>query len=182
MRDARWPSGAFAAEFADERHFAGAVALLRDQGYSKLETYTPYPVSRVDAALPDPPSILPQIVFVAGLGGALLGYWIQWYTNAVSYPLNIGGRPAHAAPAFFIPSFEALILAASLMAFVGLIALLRLPRPWHPMFEVEDFERASIDHFWIAIDATDDCADDEGTPRALAALRPLRVVRVPSSE
>ena len=182
MRDARWPAGAYAAEFATERHFAGAVAILRDSGYSKIETYTPYPVPKIESALQEPPSLLPPLVFIAGFGGGLVGYWIQWYTNAVSYPLNIGGRPAHAAPAFFIPTFEATILIAALAAFVGLFAFLRLPRPWHPMFEIDGFERASIDHFWIAIDASDGRGDRELTPRALEALKPLRVVRVPSSE
>lgn len=178
MRDGRWPDGAYAAEFPSERHFAGALALLREQGYTRIETYTPYPVPRAEAALPSTPSVLPPIVFIAGLCGALVGYWIQWYANAVSYPLNVGGRPAHAVPAFVIPTFEATILAASLAAFVGLFAILRLPRPWHPIFEVDGFERATIDRFWIAIDATDPRADAELTPRALEALRPHRVVRV----
>jgi len=181
VRDARWPEGAFAAEFGDERHFTGALAILREQGYSKIETYTPYPTPQVDAALRARPSVLPAIVFAAGVAGALIGYWIQWYTNAVSYPLNIGGRPAHAAPAFFIPSFEATVLCAALAAFVGLFALLRLPRPWHPMFEVDGFERASIDRFWIAIDVTDRRGDPRMIPRALAAVDPLRVVEVPAS-
>jgi len=181
MRDTRWPSGAYAAEFSSERHFAGAVAILRGQGYSKIETYTPYPVPHIEAVLPESPSVLPPLVLLAGFGGGLLGYWIQWYTNAVSYPLNIGGRPAHAAPAFFIPTFEGTILVAATAAFVGLFALLRLPQPWHPMFEIDGFERASIDRFWIAVDATDARGSGDLTPRALEALKPLRVVRVPSS-
>ena len=179
MRDGRWPAGAYAAEFADERQFTGAVAALRDQGYSKLETYTPYAVARVDEVLSERQSVLPPIVFVAGIVGAAIGYWIQWFANAVSYPLDIGGRPAHAAPAFFIPTFEATVLTASLAAFFGLFALLRLPRPWHPMFEVDGFERASIDHYWIAIDATDSRSDRTATRQALEALRPLSVVDVP---
>jgi len=178
MRDAHFPSGAYAAEFADERHLAGAVAMLREQGYTKIETYTPYPVARAESALAEPPSLLPPLVFLAGAGGAVIGYWIQWFANAVSYPLNIGGRPAHAAPAFFIATFEATVLSAALAAFVGLWALLRLPRPWHPMFEVDGFERASIDHFWIAVDLTDRRGDGTLTRQALEGLQPLRVVRV----
>ena len=180
MRDSRWPEGAYAAEFADERHFVGALAMLRDQGYTRLETYTPYPVPRIESALPDPPSVLPGLVFLGGLCGGLFSYWVQWYTNAVSYPLNIGGRPAHAVPAFFIPTFEGTVLSAAVVAFVGLFALLRLPKPWHPMFEIDGFERASIDHFWIAVDAT----DPRGVTRSqqtLESLDPLRVVRVPAT-
>ena len=179
MRDAHWPAGAYAAEFADERHFAAALAVLREQGYTKLETYSPYPVERTNAVLSEPPSMLPPLVFLGGVAGALIGYWIQWFANAVSYPLNVGGRPAHAAPAFFIATFEATVLAASVAAFVGLFALLRLPRPWHPMFEADSFERASIDHFWIAIDLTDARGDRMLTWQALERLQPIRLLRVP---
>lgn len=179
MRDSHWPRGAYVAEFTDERQFAGAVTMLHDAGYRRMEVYTPFPVPTVDALLPNPPSVLPLMVFVAGIGGAILSYWIQWYTNAVSYPLNIGGRPAHAAPAFFIPTFEGTVLCASVIAFVALFAILRLPRPWHPMFEVPGFERASVDHFWLAIDASDERANDDVTPRVLEHLKPLSVARIP---
>jgi Alternative complex III, ActD subunit len=181
MRDAHWPNGAYAAEFDDEEPFAAAVSALHDHGYVKVEAYSPYPVPAVDATLATHRSVLPFIVFVGGVFGATLGYWIQWYTNVVSYPLNIGGRPAHATPAFFIPTFETTVLCAALAAFCGLFALLRLPRPWHPLFEVDDFERASIDHFWIAIDARDPSADSTLTPRALELLHARRVVHIPAS-
>lgn len=180
MRDAHWPDGAYAAEFSDERQFVGALATLRDAGYSRIETYTPYHVNRVETSLPEPPSSLPLLVFGAGVVGGAFGYWIQWFADAVSYPLNIGGRPAHAVPAFFIPTFEATVLSASLAAFIGLFATLRLPRPWHPVFEVDGFERATVDHFWIAIDAGDSRADPALTRRALESLEPVRVLSIPA--
>ncbi len=177
-RDAHWPAGAYVGEFADERHFAGALGLLRDQGYTAIETYTPYPIPRTHAVMPMPPSVLPLMVFFGGLGGGAIAYWIQWYTNAVSYPLNIGGRPTHAVPAFFIATFEGTVLIASLTAFAVLLLALRLPRPWHPIFELEGFDRASIDRYFIAIDASDDRADSIVTPHALSRLGALRVARV----
>jgi hypothetical protein len=181
MRDAHWPAGAYLAEFSDERRFLGALALLRDDGYSRIETYTPYPIDASYGALPERPSVLPPIVFLAGLAGGSVAYWIQWFANAVSYPLNIGGRPAHAVPAFFIPTFEGTVLAASITAFAALLIVLRLPRPWHPAFEADGFERASIDHYWIAIDASDHRADSQLTPSELERLGPTRVERVPGN-
>ena len=182
MRDARWPSGAIAAEFDDEEAFGRAVGSLERAGYAKVEAYSPYPVSNVERSLFESRSRLPLIVFLAGLTGAALGYWIQWYANVVSYPLNIGGRPSHATPAFIITTFEATVLCAALAAFIGLFWSLRLPRPWHAIFEAEGFERASIDRYWIAIDATDDRVDARRTPADLAALGARRVVRVPRSD
>lgn len=182
MRDTRWPHGAYAAEFEDEGTFSHAVKRLRQEGYTKIAAYSPYPVPDVEDSGAGPRALLPRIVFFAGVAGGLVGYWIQWFANAVSYPLNIGGRPAHATPAFFIPTFEATVLCASLAAFLGLFAILRLPRPWHPIFEVDGFERASIDRFWIAVDADDRRSDEASTPKSLDELHALRVVRVPGDE
>jgi anti-sigma factor RsiW len=180
MRSDRWPAGAYAAELEDEAAFVAAIASVRRQGFSRIEAYSPYPVPMAEKELGERTSPLPQLVFAAGVCGAAVGYAIQWYANAVSYPLNIGGRPAHAVPAFMIPAFEGLVLAAAIAAFVGLFALLRLPRPWHPIFEVEGFERASIDRFWIAIDATDPQVVVGGTLPSFEDLRTLRVVQVPA--
>ncbi len=180
MRDAHWPSGAYAAEFSDEDGFVAAVTELAQQGYVRVEAYSPYPVSRVEKLLPEPRSRLPVVVFGAGVLGAMCGYAIQWFANVVSYPLNIGGRPPHAMPAFVIATFEATVLFAAGAAFLGLFWTMRLPRPWHPMFEAHDFERASIDRFWIAIDATDPAADGTKTPLLLNALHAHRAVRVPA--
>lgn len=186
MRDTRWPHGAYAAEFDDEESFTLAVKTLRQHGYSKIAAYSPYPVPDVEEPAgrsgSGPRALLPRIVFFAGLAGGAFGYWIQWFANAVSYPLNIGGRPAHATPAFFIPTFEATVLCASLAAFLGLFAILRLPRPWHPIFEVDGFERASIDRFWVAVDADDQRSDEAFTPGSLEQLHALRIVRVPGDE
>ncbi|MGH7615909.1 MAG: DUF3341 domain-containing protein [Gemmatimonadaceae bacterium] len=182
MRDVRWPNGAYVAEFTDEHEFVAALEALRNDGCEKIESYTPYPLDRVDELLPEPPSALPYVALLAGLAGGAFAYWIQWFANAVSYPLNIGGRPAHATPAFFIPTFEGTVLCASLAAFVGLLVVLRFPRPWHPVFEVDGFERAAIDRYWIAIDASDHRAEHDRTLRFLEHFGASRVVHVRGDE
>lgn len=182
MRDAHWPAGAYAAEFRDERSFAGALALLRDDGYTKVEAYTSYHVREIEAALPEPPSPLPLLTFFGGVTGGAAGYAIQYYANVVSYPLNIGGRPIHAAPAFLIPTFEGTVLGAALAAFFGLFALLRLPRLWHPFFEVDGHESAAVDRYWIAVDADDPRGTPDLIANALTRLHPRRVVYVPPEE
>lgn len=182
LRDARWPAGAFVAEFGEEEPFVQALRRLRELGYTEIETYSAYPVERAEPLLADHPSPLPVLVFLAGVSGGCLGYWIQWYASVVSYQLNIGGRPAHAVPAFFIPTFEGTVLAASCAAFVGLLALLRLPRPWHPLFEVEDIDRASVDRYFIAISVSDPRLDLELTPRDLATLGAVRISEAPATQ
>ena len=81
-------------------------------------------------------------------------------------------------PAFLIPTFESAVLCAAVAAFVGALVTLRLPRLWRPEFEIDGFERASIDRYWVAIALRDPRADPALTVRELEALGPLRVVRV----
>jgi hypothetical protein len=126
-------------------------------------------------------SRLGRLVFGGGLAGAMLGYGIQWYADVKAFPLQIGGRPVHAVPAFIPATFEATVLGAALAAFVGVLVALRLPELWHPVFEVEGFERASADRYWIAVGDEDPLFDAERTRADLAALDPIRVARLPEA-
>jgi hypothetical protein len=176
MRDREWPSGSYAAEFSDAPALVRAVKSLRERGYSRVETYSPMPLPELDETLAYRPSRLWSFVFLGGVAGGVLSYFIQWYANAYAYPLNLGGRPAHATTAFIIPTFEGTILAAALTAFFGLWFLIRLPTYWHPMFELSGFERASVDRYWVALGADDARVGADVTPNELRELGALRVV------
>jgi hypothetical protein len=168
--------GGLLAEFPSVEALLEAATALRALGYRAVECYTPFPVPRLDDRLHPSRSRLPKFVFGGGLVGAVLGYGIQWYADVRVYPMNVGGRPLHAVPAFLPTTFEAAVLGAALVAFVGLWVGLRLPAPWHPVFEVEDFERASVDRFWLAVGEADPLFDRDRTGEALRALGPVRVV------
>jgi len=174
--------GLWMAEFESPDSLRDAVRLLRQRGYTRLETYSPYEVPGVASLLERPRSRLPVVAFVAGAGGAIGSYLVQWYTNAVSYPQNIGGRPAHATTAFIVPTFEGTILLAALATFFGVLASLRLPRLWKPVFEVDGFERATIDRFWVTIDEGDQRSGEEVTSHELATLGAVRVVELRQEE
>lgn len=173
--------GALLAEFAGAAEAARALRHLRERGYARLETYSPFPITDEDAHAPAGWRALAVVVFAAGVVGALAGYAVQWYADARSYPLNIGGRPAHAVPAFVPATFEGAVLCAVLAAVVGLLVALRLPRLWHPLFEVDRFERSSADRFWVAVALDDASAQPELAARELTSLGPLRVVRLEAS-
>jgi hypothetical protein len=163
------------AEFGSARELTAAVRAFSERGYTRIETYSPVPLT---SGIPRSRSRLPVVVFIAGAIGGVLSYLIQWYANAYAYPLDIGGRPAHAIPAFLIPTFEGTVLAASLAAFIGFFVIARLPEPWHPVFEIDGFERATIDRYWLAVDAADPQCTPERTVRELNALSPLRLVQL----
>ena len=164
------------AEFARPEEMLQALGTLRREGYRKLESYAPYPVAGTDDRLGLGRSTLPRFIFGGGLLGALLGYGIQWYANVIDYPQMVGGRPAHAVAAFIPAAFEAAVLGAALVAFFGLLVALRLPELWDPVFEIEGFERASVDRYWIGVDARDRRFDREKLSLLLQGLGPLRIV------
>jgi hypothetical protein len=175
MRDRTWRDGAFLAEFSSADELTRAARAVAAHGYTRIETYSPVPI---DAGLRRSYSGLPVAVFLAGVLGGVASYAIQWYANAYAYPLDIGGRPPHAVPAFIIPTFEGTVLCAALAAFVGFFVIARLPQPWHPVFEIDGFDRATIDRYWLAVDAGDRRGTPDLTIRELHALGPLRIVQL----
>ena len=168
--------GALFAEFDDPDATMEALIQLRERGYAKLESYSAFPLD------PEPPRRggvwLPLAILTAAAAvvGGIAGYLVQWYTNAASYPLDIGGRPAHAAPAFVYPTLEAIILVAGLTIFVGVVAALRLPRLWRPELQIDQFERVSDDRFWVSVGLGSGGGDLRRTSRELVALGARRVV------
>ena len=167
------------AEFASPEELLDALGRLRREGYRRLETYTPYPIEQAEEQLALGRSRLPRFIFGGGLLGAILGYGIQWYADVWAYPQNVGGRPVHAAPAFIPATFEATVLGAALVAFFGVLLALRLPELWAPVFEIDGFERSSVDRYWVGVDARDDRFEPRRIRRLLEATHPLRVVPLP---
>lgn len=163
------------AEFATVESLEDAYEALVRAGYTRLTTWTPFPVKKVLKKLPE--STVPWIMLGAALLGGGTGYLIQWWCNAVSYPINVGGRPLHSAPAFIPITFESAVLASSVVGFFLLLWVCGLPRLHHPVFEIEGFERAMIDRFWIGVDDSDP-AYAEQVSEKLAEMGALRCARI----
>jgi hypothetical protein len=163
------------AEFATPEALTKAVVRLRELGYTKLDTYTPYPVKPALEALELPRSRVSLWTLIFGLIGGAAAYFLEWWMNAYDYPINVGGRPPHSAPAFIPITFEMTVLFAGITAFVCVFLFSGLPRLFHPVFEVEGFESATIDRFWIGVDASDPRFDRLQAEDHLGALEPLRI-------
>ncbi len=167
--------------FQDERALLTAARTLRAEGTSDLDLHTPYPVPGAEEALGLRRSTVPLLALVAGLTGAISGYLLQWYTVAISWPLNVGNRPPHSAPAFIPVTFELGVLFASLAIFFGLLfAYFRFPRLHHPVFEVEAFRSASIDGLWMSAKVPGDRG--EATTAAFKRLGATQVSVVAGGE
>lgn len=163
------------AEFPDAQSLLQAARTLRSRNYHWLDAYTPYEVEGLDQALGLTRSWLNWILFPLALSGAGIGYLIQWYVNAVNFPLNVGGRPPHSWPPFIPITFETGILFTGISAFVLFFLLSRLPRLWHPLFQVPGFTSASVDGFWLGIDLRDPALTTEITRALLVSLGASRV-------
>ncbi|AKQ66128.1 ABC-type Fe3+ transport system protein [Myxococcus hansupus] len=172
----RWVLG----EFGAPDRLVAAARALRTRGFRRMDAHSPFPVEEVDAVLDLPPSRLPLIALIAGVGGAVGAYVVQWFTQAVDWPLNVGGRPLHSGPAFIPITFESGVLAAASAIFMGVIGACGLPRVTHPFLRLEAFRSASIDGFWIAIEVEEARRDEvEGALRELGANVVLAVEEVP---
>jgi hypothetical protein len=166
------------AEFETHHELLAAAALARDRGYRRMDAYSPFPVEGLPEALGRRRTRIPLLVLIGGICGGLGGYFMEWYANVVSYPINIGGRPLNSWPSFIPITFELTVLGAALSAFFGSMALNKLPQPYHPVFGALHFERASIDRFFLCIEAVDPLFDIEATRAFLEKTKAVSVSEV----
>jgi len=167
-------------EFLTAQEVLDATRRSRQAGYRQMDAYTPYPVEGLAAELGMRNTRIPFVVLMGGLVGLGVGFFMQYYSSVISYPMNVGGRPHNSWPVFVPIAFELLILVGALAAFFGMMFLNGLPRPHHPVFNVPQFARSSQDRFFLCIEASDPQFDRETTAEFLAALRPHgEVIEVP---
>ena len=166
------------AEFAEHDQLLEATREAFKAGYRRMDAFSPFPVEGLAEALGREHSLVPLITLVGGMMGGLGGYFMEWYSMARLYPLNVGGRPHNSWPNFIPITFELTILIASLSAFVAVFVLNRLPQPHHPLFNVPEFQRASIDRFFLCIESEDPQFNRHATWKFLQELKPLTLSEV----
>ena len=166
------------AEFLEPHDLVSAAEAARVAGYRRMDAYSPFPVEGLSEALGFRGTRLPLLVLAGGILGGLLGYGLQYWIHVIEYPYNIGGRPFHSWPAFIPVTFELTILGASLTAVLGMLALNGLPMPYHPVFNVPEFNLASQHRFFLTIEARDRMFDVVRTREFLESRGPVQVTAV----
>jgi hypothetical protein len=167
------------AEFKTGDALLEAARRAREDGYRHVEAYSPYAVEGIAEAVGFNYSRVPLITLVGGIVGGAGGYFLQWYSAVIDYPINVGGRPLHSWPSFIVPTFELTILGAAIAALIGMLAANGLPRLVHPIFNAPHFEQATRHRFFLCLTARDPHFDVERSRRFLQGLQPMSVVEVP---
>lgn len=166
------------AEFDTPAELLAATRQVTGAGYTKTDAFSPFPIHGLGDALKMKDRRLSLFVLIGGIVGCLAGYGLEYWTQVIDFPMNIGGRPYHAWVAFIPPAFETTILFGAFTAGISMIVMNGLPRPYHPVFNAPGFDRASQDRFFLVIESTDPKFNLEQTRAFLDQLHPREVVAV----
>ncbi len=159
--------------FDFERALRRALAQLRENGWSRVETYTPVALDEHPKGSP-----IPAIMFGVGLLGFLGFFALLAYADMVSYPIDVGGRPRFAWPPFIPIAFELGILCAMVAGFVAFFVAGPLLRLYTPVDECEGFRAASRDGWMVAV-REDDPGRIADARAVLRDLAPVTVEEIP---
>ncbi len=182
------PVYAVVAEFDDAERVVAGARRVREAGYRRIDAYSPFPVEGLPEACGFRDHYVPWLMLIAGILGGLAGFGLLYWTLVIEYPLNVGGRPSNPAnfgwPHFIPITFEMTVLTCALVGVVGMFMLNGLPRPHHPIFDAPNFDRASSDRFFLAIETADEVyrEDPAAARRLLDSLGALRVSEVEERE
>ncbi len=169
-------------EFETAKQLIQAAKKTREAGYRQMDAYAPFPVEGLSEAMGLRRPWVPFLTLIGGLMGGLTGFGFQYWSSVISYPENIGGRSLNSWPAFIPVTFELTILGAASFAVFGMLALNKLPHPYHPVFNVPRFSRASTDRFFICIEATDPKFSVTDSTRFLQSLDAQYITEVRDEE
>lgn len=151
------------AEFATAAALVEAARRVRKAGFREFDALTPCHVEALDAIVPGRPPRLRLAMLLGALAAGLSTLLLQWYSAVIDYPIDAGGRPLAAWPAFGFAVFEMAILGAAVAGFVALLVVTGLPALYHPLFEAPATMRVSDDRFVLVVSARDPLFDELDT-------------------
>lgn len=160
------------ATFEHEDDLIAATTAIRSQGYQIIDAYTPYAVHELDRAMGLRPSRLPWVCFACGMAGALGMLWFEYWTAAVSWAVNVGGKPWNSLPSDVPVAFEAAVLLAGFGSVFALLAVSRLYPGKHGQ---AIRPRVTDDRFVLAIGEPDASFSINAVQQLLREFRVLEV-------
>ncbi len=168
------------AEFDTAAQLLRATQEAHTAGYRAVDAYAPFPIDGLAEALGSRTRAVPLIALVAGFLGGVIGLSLQLWIHTSALPVNVGGRPPASWPAFVPVTFELTVLFAGISILIAVLILNNLPQPYHPVFNVEAFGRATRDRFFLCIMTADPRFDADATRLFLELQGAREVSNVPS--
>ncbi len=143
------------AEFKNPGHLLDAAKAVKAEGYNDFDCHSPFPIHGLDDAMGLSRSIVGYIVGFGCIAGASAGLFLQWWSSSVAYPMIISGKPFFSWQAYMIITFVLMVLGGAFSAILGMFHLNKIPTFHHPLFNSENFEKATDDAFFISIESKD---------------------------
>jgi hypothetical protein len=138
--------------FDDEEVLFPAVSKVRTAGYKIHDVYTPFAVHGLDHALGLRETSLHTAGFIYGITGTTTALSCISWIFTKDWPLNIGGKPHFALPAWIPITFELTVLFAA----VGMVLTFCYISQLAPFVKKHHFHaRATDDLFVMVIESTD---------------------------
>ncbi len=169
-----------AVEFDTPEELLAACERAYAEGFRRMDAYAPFPVEGLAEAIGYKRNKVAFCVLIGGICGAIGGFGLLEWITVVAYPHNVGGRPLNSWPAYIPITFECMILLSALTALISMFAMNGLPRPYHAMFNLPAFQRASVDKFFLCIESADPKFRAEDTLEFLRELGGREVSIVPA--
>jgi mono/diheme cytochrome c family protein len=168
--DPKQPVAYVLAEYSTPEALVKAARQVYQQGYTKFDAHSPFPIHGIDDAMGIKFTHLPWFTFFAGGLGIITATLLIYYTNKEWYPYLISGKPLFSIPSAAPVMFELMVLFAAITTLLGMLALNRLPLFTHPLFQSTRFQRVTNDKFFLSIDARDPKYKSEKTIQLLTGL------------
>lgn len=149
----------FIGVFEREEDTLAAVRDSREHGYRIVDVHAPYAIHGMEDAMGLGPSRIPWVVFALALLGAGLKVWFEFWTTAVDWPVDVGGKPFNSLPAFVPVTFEVMVLFAALGAVISFFAVCKLYPGRKAVLPVP---RVTDDRFAVILEETDSTFDPAG--------------------
>ena len=170
------------AEFDSPAAILRAAEKVRDAGYRRWDTFTPFPIHGMEKVMKLGNSLVGWVSLAMGAGAFLSVVGLIWFANAFDYPLIVGGKPMFSEPMTFVPAYILLIMGSAIGALVGMLALNQLPRLHHPLLVNKRFALVSRDKFFLAIGATDPKFSETETRRLLEEIGGANITLVEDND
>ena len=101
------------ATYLDEEVLFPAVRAVRNSGYKMHDVFTPFPVHGLDGEMGLKETDLHIAGFIYGLTGTTTALGFMTWIFTADWPINFGGKPHFALPAFIPIVFELTVLFAA---------------------------------------------------------------------